>query len=238
MVLSNRGATADMAPIPLLLLTGAIHHFLTREKLRTQVGLIIDAADAREIHHFALLLGCGVSVVCPSLLSETITSRQPSGRSPDELAAADQNYVKAASTGVIKVMSKMGISTVASYTGPHIFEAIGLSQQLVDEFFTGITSKLGGIGLAELAEECRRRQEMAFPDRPESLDYRSLDAGGEYKWRREGECHLFNSETVFKLQHATRSKRYDVFKEYTTMVDSQAERLATLRGLLKFRSNR
>ncbi|MEM7323054.1 MAG: glutamate synthase large subunit [Actinomycetota bacterium] len=238
LVLSNRGATADMAPIPSLLLTGAIHHFLTREKLRTQVGLVIDAADAREIHHFALLLGCGASVICPSLLFETITSRRPLGTSPEDRATADQNYVKAASTGVIKVMSKMGISTVASYTGAQIFEAIGLSQQLVDEFFTGITSKLGGIGLEELAEECSRRHVRAFPDRPESVVYRDLDAGGEYKWRREGEYHLFNPETVFKLQHATRTKRYDIFKEYTTLVDSQSERLATLRGLFKFRSNR
>ncbi len=238
LVLSNRGATADMAPIPSLLLTGAVHHFLTREKLRTQAGLIIDAADAREIHHFALLLGCGASVICPSLLFETITSRQPLGTSDEERAIADQNFIKAASTGVIKVMSKMGISTVASYTGAQIFEAIGLSQHLVDEFFTGITSKLGGIGLAELAEECRRRHETAFPDRPETLAYRDLDPGGEYKWRREGEYHLFNPETVFKLQHATRTQRYDVFKEYTSLVDSQAERLATLRGLFKFRSNR
>jgi glutamate synthase (NADPH/NADH) large chain len=238
LVLSNRGATADMAPIPSLLLTGAIHHFLTREKMRTQAGLVIDAADAREIHHFALLLGCGASAVCPSLLFETITSRRPLGDSAEDAATADQNYVKAASTGVIKVMSKMGISTVASYTGAQIFEAIGLSQQFVDRFFTGITSKLGGIDLPELAAECEMRHLRAFPDRPEALAHRRLDPGGEYKWRREGEYHLFNPETVFKLQHSTRSQRYDVFKEYTHSVDSQAERLATLRGLFKLASNR
>ncbi len=238
LVLSNRGATADMAPIPSLLLTGAIHHFLTREKMRTQAGLVVDAADAREIHHFALLLGCGASVICPSLAFETITSRRPLGDSAEDAAKADQNYVKAASTGVIKVMSKMGISTVASYTGAQIFEAIGLSQEFVDRFFTGITSKLGGIDLPELAAECEIRHRRAFPDRPESLAHRRLDPGGEYKWRREGEYHLFNPETVFKLQHSTRSQRYDVFKEYTRSVDSQAEHLATLRGLFKLASNR
>ena len=238
LVLSTRGATADMAPIPSLLLTGAVHHFLTREKLRTQAGLLVDAADAREIHHFALLLGCGASVICPSLVFETITSRHPLGTTDEARRQADENYVKAASTGVIKVMSKMGISTVASYTGAQIFEAIGLSQELVDRFFAGITSKLGGIGLEEIAEECRRRHVRAFPDRPEVLAHRKLDPGGEYKWRREGEYHLFNPETVFKLQHSTRTKRYDIFKEYTGLVDSQSEHLATLRGLFRLVSQR
>ncbi|MDH3680102.1 MAG: glutamate synthase large subunit [Acidimicrobiia bacterium] len=227
-VLSTRGATADLAPIPSLLLTGAVHHHLVREKLRTQAGLIVDSADAREVHHFALLLGCGANAVCPSLIFDTIASRA------DDRASAEANYIKAASNGVIKVMSKMGISTVASYTGAQIFEAVGLSQGLVDEFFTGITSKLGGIGLAELAEECRLRHVRAFPDRPELLAHRGLDYGGEYQWRREGEYHLFNPETVYKLQHATRTKRYEVFKEYTSLVDNQAEQLATLRGLFRF----
>ncbi len=237
-VLSNRGATADLAPIPSLLLTGAVHHFLTREKLRTQTGLVIDAADAREVHHFALLLGCGASAICPSLVFETIRARIAAGRSAADPDQADQNYVRAASTGVIKVMSKMGISTVASYTGAQIFEAIGLSQELVDEFFTGITSKLGGIGLGQLAEECARRHRRAFPDRPEQLAHRRLDPGGEYRWRREGEYHLFNPETVFKLQHSTRTQRYDIFKDYTELVDAQSENLATLRGLFRLVSDR
>ena len=130
--------------------------------------------------------------------------------------------MKAASNGVIKVMSKMGISTVASYTGAQIFEAIGLGPELVDEYFTGVTSKLGGIGLDEIADESVRRHRRAFPDRPEMLAHRTLEAGGEYKWRREGEYHLFNPETVFKLQHATRTQRYDIFKDYTRLVDEQA----------------
>lgn len=237
-VLSNRGATADEAPIPSLLLTGAVHHHLVRAKLRTHTGLVVEAADAREVHHFALLLGCGATAVCPSLVFDTFRARIAEGHLNGDAATADANYVKAASNGVIKVMSKMGISTVASYTGAQIFEAIGLSQELVDDYFTGITSKLGGIGLAELAEECRRRHIRAFPDRPEVLAHRGLEAGGEYQWRREGEYHLFNPDTVFKLQHSTRSQRYDVFKEYTSLVDAQSENLATLRGLFQLSSDR
>ncbi len=238
LVLSTRGATADKAPIPSLLLTGAVHHHLVRQKLRTQVGIITEAADAKEVHHFALLLGFGANAVCPSLAFSTIRGRVNSGHIPIERDEAFRNYVKAASNGVIKVMSKMGISTVASYTGAQIFEAIGLGQDLVNEFFAGVTSKLDGIGLAEVAAECAKRHERAFPDRPEQLAHRTLEAGGEYQWRREGEYHLFNPETVFKLQHATRSQRYDVFKEYTSLVDDQAERLATLRGLFRLRSDR
>ncbi|MEM7341182.1 MAG: glutamate synthase large subunit [Actinomycetota bacterium] len=232
-VLSTRNATADQAPIPALLLTGAVHHHLVREKLRTQAGLIVDAADAREVHHFALLLGCGANAVCPSLTFEAVASRLEAGVDP---VVAEANYIKAVSNGVIKVMSKMGISTVASYTGAQIFEAVGLSQELVDEFFTGITSKLGGVGLHELAQECELRHRRAFPDRATALAHRGLDYGGEYQWRREGEYHLFNPNTVFKLQHATRSKRFEVFKEYTELVDTQAEQLATLRGLFRFKT--
>ncbi len=235
LIVSNRGATADLAPIPSLLLTGAVHHHLVRKKSRTRVGLLIDSGDAREVHHFALLLGCGADAVCPSLVFETIATRLPDGL---DRQTADANYIKAASNGVIKVMSKMGISTIASYTGAQIFEAVGLSQALVEEFFTGITSKLGGIGLAELAQECELRHRRAFPDRPEALAHRGLDFGGEYQWRREGEYHLFNPQTVFKLQHATRSKRYEIFKEYTRLVDDQAEQLATLRGLFRFSDRR
>ncbi len=238
LVISNRGATSDLAPVPSLLLTGAIHHHLTREKLRTQVGLVVEAADAKEVHHFALLLGCGANAICPSLVFETIYDRLSTGRLSGSTSSAEAHYIKAASKGIIKVMSKMGISTVASYTGAQIFEALGLDQDLVDEYFTGVTSKLGGIGLAEIALECQMRHRRAFPERGESLAHRELDAGGEYRWRREGEYHLFNPETVFKLQHATRSERFDVFKEYTELVDGQAERLATLRGLFKLRSDR
>ncbi len=238
LVISNRGATADRAPVPSLLAVGAIHHHLVKRKARSKVGIIVDGADVREIHHLALLLGFGANAICPSLIMETLEDRVRSGDLPADLTTAPANFVKAATTGIIKVMSKMGISTVASYTGAQIFEAVGLSQDVVDEFFTGTTSKLGGIGLAEIALECAARHDMAFPDRPELLAHRELPLGGEYKWRREGEYHLFNPETVFKLQHATRTKQYEVFKEYTNLIDSQAERLATLRGLFSFKADR
>lgn len=233
-ILSNRGATADLAPIPSLLMTGAVHHHLVQQRNRNTVGILVNAADAREVHHYALLLGYGANALCPSLVFETLEDRFPVG-APISLKTARDHYKKAATTGIIKVMSKMGISTVASYTGAQIFEAVGLDQSVMDEFFVGTTSKLGGVGLEEIAKECALRQRRAFPDRPESLAHRELPGGGEYKWRPEGEYHLFNPETVFKLQHATRSKRYDVYKEYTELVDNQAERLATLRGLFKFK---
>ncbi len=234
-VLSNRDATADLAPIPSLLLTGAVHHHLVREKTRTHVGLIVDAADAREVHHFALLLGYGAAAICPSVTFEAIEDRIAWDQSSADPHTAMYNYVRAASKGVVKVMSKMGISTVASYTGAQIFEAVGLGHQLVDEYFTGTTSKLGGIGLDEIAAECLIRHRRAFPERPEQVAHRELEFGGEYQWRREGEFHLFNPETVFKLQHATRQKRYDTYKEYTALVDEQSEQLATLRGLFKLK---
>ncbi len=148
---------------------------------------------------------------------------------------AVRNYIKACGKGVLKVMSKMGISTVASYTGAQVFEAIGLSQELVDEYFTGTVPRLGGIGLDEIATEVAERHAVAFPDRPAELAHRELTVGGEYQWRREGEYHLFNPDTVFKLQHATRTKRYEIFKEYTRAVDDQSRHLATLRGLFRFK---
>ncbi|MGI9610151.1 MAG: glutamate synthase large subunit, partial [Acidimicrobiia bacterium] len=238
LVVSNRGATADRAPVPSLLAVGAVHQHLVKLKDRTKLGIVVDGADVREVHHLALLLGFGANAICPSLIMETLEDRIQSGQLDAEVKTAAANYVKAATKGIIKVMSKMGISTVASYTGAQIFEAVGLSQSVVDEFFTGTTSKLGGIGLAQISLECAERHRLGFPDRPEARAHRELPLGGEYKWRREGEYHLFNPETVFKLQHATRSKRYEVFKDYTSLVDSHAEQLATLRGLFRFNSSR
>ncbi len=238
LILSNRNATADLAPIPSLLLTGAVHQHLIREKTRLRVGIVVDAADAREVHHFALLLGFGAGAVCPSVVFEVIEDRIAWDRSSADVLTGYYNYVRAAAKGVIKVMSKMGISTVASYASAQIFEATGISQEVMDEYFTGTTSKLGGVGLEEIARECELRHERAFPDRPEELAHRELDLGGEYQWRREGEYHLFNPETVFRLQHSTRSKRYDIFKQYTSAVDTQSEQLATLRGLFRFDPDR
>ncbi len=241
-VLSDRNADEVYAPIPSLLLTSAIHHHLIREKTRTKVGLIVEAGDAREVHHMALLVGYGAGAINPYLAFESIEDmiaagggRGVHGLGGTDPAEAVQRYIKAAGKGVLKVMSKMGVSTVASYTGAQIFEAIGLSQELVDEYFTGTVSRLGGIGLEELAAEVAARHRAAHPARPEERVHRSLDLGGEYQWRREGELHLFNPETVFKLQHATRAGRYDVFKQYTRLVDDQSRRLATLRGLFELR---
>jgi glutamate synthase (NADPH) large chain len=232
-VLSDRDSDADLAPIPSLLLTSAVHHHLIREKTRTKVGLIVEAGDVREVHHVALLIGYGAAAVNPYLAMETVEDlvRSRVIDLPAEKAIA--NYIKALGKGVLKVMSKMGVSTVASYTGAQIFEAIGLAQDLVDDYFTGTTSRLGGVGLDQLAAEVAARHEHAYPRTPHH--HRRLWIGGEYQWRREGELHLFNPQTVFKLQHATRSGRYDVFKDYTRAVDEQAEKLMTLRGLFRLK---
>jgi glutamate synthase (NADPH/NADH) large chain len=190
----------------------------------------------------ALLIGYGAGAVNPYLAFESIedmiatdAGKGVHGLGGLEPAKAVASYIKACGKGVLKVMSKMGVSTVASYTGAQIFEAIGLAQDLVDEYFTGTVSRLGGIGLDEIAAEVAARHATAHPARPEARVHRTLELGGEYQWRREGEHHLFNPETVFKLQHATRAKRYDIFKQYTTLVDDQSRRLATLRGLFELR---
>ena len=189
----------------------------------------------------ALLIGYGAGAINPYLAFESVEDmiaeglHGMGGLDPKQ---AIRNYIKAAGKGVLKVMSKMGISTVASYTGAQVFEAIGLGQELVDEYFTGTTSRLGGIGLDELAAEVAARHKLAHPDRPEERAHRKLDLGGEYQWRREGEYHLFNPDTVFKLQHATRAKRYDIFKQYTALVDDQSGKLATLRGLFELQGRR
>ncbi len=236
-ILSDRYSSEELAPIPALLLVSAVHHHLIREKSRTKVGLIIETGEAREVHHMALLLGFGAGAINPYLAFESIDDMIHTGvlqgMTPRK---AHRNYIKACEKGVLKVMSKMGISTVASYTGAQVFEAIGLGQELVDEYFTGTVSRLGGIGLDVIAAEAASRHRFAWLDRPEERAHRDLEVGGEYQWRREGEIHLFNPDTVFKLQHATRTKRYEIFKEYTAMVDQQAAKLATLRGLFKLKT--
>ncbi len=235
LILSDRNSSPSLGPIPSLLAMSAVHHHLIREKSRTRVGLVVETGDAREVHHMALLVGYGAAAINPYLAFETIEDLIAEGLTEiTDPVKAVRNYIKACGKGVLKVMSKMGISTVASYTGAQIFEAIGLSQDLVDEFFTGTVSRLGGIGLDEVAREVAERHAVAFPDRPTERAHRQLNVGGEYQWRREGEYHLFNPDTVFKLQHATRSKRYEIFKEYTRAVDEQSRTLATLRGLFQF----
>ncbi|HET7388029.1 MAG TPA: glutamate synthase large subunit [Nocardioidaceae bacterium] len=235
-VLSDRHSTADLAPIPTLLLTGAVHHHLVREKTRTRVGLLVEAGDVREVHHVALLIGYGAAAVNPYLAMEAVEDLARDGYyvtlDPEKAVA---NLVKALGKGVLKVMSKMGVSTVASYTGAQIFEAVGLSQPLVDRYFTGTTSKLGGVDIDVVAEEVARRHRKAYPVDGLPPAHRRLEIGGEYQWRREGEPHLFDPESVFRLQHSTRAGRYDVFKAYTSRVNEQSERLMTLRGLFGLR---
>ncbi|SDG80200.1 glutamate synthase (NADPH/NADH) large chain [Sinosporangium album] len=232
-VLSDRGSSAESAPIPSLMLTGAVHHHLIREKSRTRVGLVVETGEARECHHMALLIGYGASAVNPYLAIETVEDMIATGELSLDPRKAVRNLIKAYGKGVLKVMSKIGVSTVASYTGAQIFEALGLGQEVVDACFTGTTSRLGGVGFDVLSRETAERHRRAYP-RAENA-HRRLEVGGEYQWRREGEPHLFNPETVFRLQHSTRTGRYEIFKEYTTLVDSQAEKLMTLRGLFKFR---
>ncbi|GGF15661.1 glutamate synthase large subunit [Williamsia phyllosphaerae] len=234
-VLSDRESDETMAPIPSLLLTSAVHHHLVREKTRTQVGLLVEAGDAREVHHMACLVGFGAAAINPYMALESIEDMVERGVLGDiDFATAQANYVKAAGKGVLKVMSKMGISTLASYTGAQLFQVIGISQDTVDEFFTGLQSHLDGIGLDEIAADVASRHNLAFQARPEERAHRELEVGGEYQWRREGEYHLFNPDTVFKLQHATRTGQYKVFKEYTKLIDDQSTRMASLRGLFEF----
>src|SRR3954468_13509416 len=238
-VLSDRDSTAELAPIPSLLLTSAVHHHLIREKTRTRVGLLVEAGDVREVHHVALLIGYGAAAVNPYLAMESVEDLVRAGELTG--VAADKavtNLIKALGKGVLKVMSKMGISTVASYRGAQVFEAVGLSQSLVDRYFTGTVSQLGGIGLDVVAAEVAARHATAYPAEGVRLPHRKLDVGGEYQWRREGEPHLFDPDTVFRLQHSTRQRRYDIFKQYTAKVDEQSERLMTLRGLFGFASDR
>ncbi len=235
-VLSDRDSGRDLAPIPSLLLTAAVHHHLIREKTRTQVGLIVEAGDVREVHHVALLIGFGAGAVNPYLAMETVEDLVRSGMIEGVSSEqAVKNLIKALGKGVLKVMSKMGISTVASYRGAQVFEAIGLSQELVDRYFVGTVSQLGGVGLDVIARETAERHATAYPPEGTQQAHRVLDVGGEYQWRREGEPHLFDPETVFRLQHSTRQRRYDVFKQYTTRIDDQTERLMTLRGLMGFK---
>ena len=234
LILSDRGHGPRRAPIPSLMATAGVHHHLVREGTRTRCALVVECGEAREVHHVSLLMGYGAGVVNPYLAFETIDDMIQhgllTGTTRDEAVA---RYIKALNKGILKVMSKMGISTLASYCGAQIFEAIGLSQEFIDKYFTHTTSRVGGVGIHVIAEEVRIRHERAYGRRPAGVA--ELDAGGEYQWRRDGEYHLFNPDTVFKLQHATRSGQYRVFKDYTRAVNDQHERRATLRGLFRLK---
>ncbi|WP_228183026.1 glutamate synthase large subunit [Streptomyces anulatus] len=239
-VLSDRHSDAEHAPIPSLLLTSAVHHHLIRTKQRTQVGLLVEAGDVREVHHVALLIGYGAAAVNPYLAMESVEDLVRAGTFIENIEAeqAIRNLIYALGKGVLKVMSKMGISTVASYRGAQVFEAVGLDEAFVATYFNGTATKIGGAGLDVIAKEVAARHTKAYPASGIAASHRALEIGGEYQWRREGEPHLFDPETVFRLQHATRNRRYDIFKQYTDRVNEQSERLMTLRGLFGFDSGR
>jgi len=237
LVLSDRGVNAELLPIPALLATSGVHHHLIREETRTRCGLIVETGDAREVHHFSLLTGYGAGAVNPYLAFETLRQMQREGYLPADkpIEKLEQNYVKAVGKGLLKVMSKMGISTQQSYRGAQIFEAIGLNKPFVDEYFTRTASRIGGVGVETIAEESLRWHELAWPSRHDVPRNLGLDVGGQYQWRRKGEAHMFNPEVVAKLQHATRINSRDDFKKYCELIDNQERQLLTLRGLLEFK---
>ncbi len=239
LVLSDRDANADLAPIPSLLLTAAVHQHLVREQTRTQVALVVESGDCREVHHAAVLIGYGAAAVNPYLAFESVDDLIATGPLAGlEPRTAIRNYVKALGKGVLKIMSKMGISTVSSYCGAQVFEAVGLDGELLQRYFAGTSGRIGGSGLAEIHAEVAARHSKAYPKNPAERTHRRLEVGGEYQWRREGEVHLFNPETVFLLQHATRTRQYDVFRQYTKKVDDLAGAAGSLRGLFTFRDGR
>jgi glutamate synthase (ferredoxin) len=234
LILSDRGINRENAPIPALLAVSGLHHYLIREGKRTKVGLVLESGEPREVHHFSLLIGYGAGAINPYLAYETLDDMIRQGMLTDiTYEKAVERYIKAVVKGVVKVMSKMGISTIQSYRGAQIFEAVGLNQAFIDRYFTWTPSRIEGVGIDVIAEEVRMRHERAFPERP--IDIKTLDPGGKYQWRHDGEYHLFNPQTVHKLQYACRNNNYEVFKEYSELVNDQTKRLCTLRGLLELK---
>ncbi len=233
-VLSDRGVNKEWAPIPSLLAVAGVHHHLIREGTRTRVGLVLESGEPREVHHFSLLIGYGCGAINPYLAFETLDDMVNEGLLPGvDQKTARKNYLKAAMKGVVKVISKMGISTIQSYWGAQIFEAVGLKKSFVDKYFTWTPSRIEGVGIDVVAQEILVRHQKAFPDR--QVNGHELDAGGQYQWREDGEYHLFNPQTIHKLQYAVRTGNYQTFKEYSTLVNQQEQHWCTLRGLLDFK---
>ncbi len=233
LVLSDRSADADNCPIPALLATSGLHHHLIRNKTRTRVGLAVESGEPREVHHFCLLLGYGAQAINPYMAFESLGDMVREGLVKDTThEEAIQGYLYSATKGVVKVIAKMGISTIKSYRGGQIFEAVGLAEDVVNRYFTWTDSRIGGIGLDVIAQESLVRHNQAYPAIP--VDNRALDVGGRYQWRKNGEHHLFNPITIHKLQQAARANDYDVYKEYAALINDQSEKIGTLRGLLDF----
>ncbi len=238
LVLSDRAIDSDHAPIPSLLATAAVHHHLIRKGYRGQVGIIIEAGDVWEVHHFACLVGFGATAINPYLALSTIRDLKINGKlqTSQDAEQLKKNYIKAVNDGLLKVFSKMGISTLQSYQGAQIFEIIGLNKSVVDKYFTGATSRIEGMGLDEIAKETLAKHLFAFSRK--DIPVERLPVGGIYQWKRKGEFHLFNPQTIHLLQHSTRMNDYSVFKKYSKLVNDQSEKAATLRGLFAFKRNR
>jgi glutamate synthase domain-containing protein 2/glutamate synthase domain-containing protein 1/glutamate synthase domain-containing protein 3 len=233
-ILSDRGIDREHAPIPALLAVSGLHHHLIRKGTRTHIGLVVESGEPREVHHFAMLIGYGVVAINPYLAFASIEEMINQGMLTDiTYAEAAAKYTKAVVKGVVKVLSKMGISTIQSYCGSQIFEAVGLSQQFVDQYFTGTPTRVSGVGIEIISQEAILRHQHAFPERP--VNGRTLAVGGHYQWREDGEHHLFNPETVYKLQQACQTNDFRLFQNYTGLINDQSTRLGTLRGLLDFK---
>ncbi|OAN45460.1 glutamate synthase large subunit [Magnetospirillum moscoviense] len=233
LVLSDRKVGADRIPVPSLLAVSAVHHHLIREGLRTQVGLVIETGEAREVHHMCCLAGYGAEAINPYLAFETLESMRPTLPEPLSSQEVQKRFIKGMDKAILKVMAKMGISTYQSYCGAQIFDALGLAQDFVDKYFAGTGSRVGGVGLAEVAEGAVRRHKLAYSDAPVYRD--ALDVGGEYAWRNRGEDHAWTSESIAAMQHAVRTNSFDKFKEFSTLIDDQSRRLLTLRGLFEIK---
>ncbi len=235
LILTDRGVSATKAPIPALLAVGGLHHHLIRKGTRTQCDIVLESGEPREVHHFCTLIGFGCGAINPYLAFETLDDMIRQGLLVNvDHKKAVYNFIKAATKGVIKVASKIGISTMQSYRGAQIFEAVGLSKSVVDKYFTWTATRVEGSDINVIAEECIQRHMRGFPDRDSQVH--ALDVGGDYQWRKEGEAHLFNPLTIHTLQKAVRTGNYDTFKQYTALVNTQVKQFYTLRGLLDFKS--
>ncbi|MDE2252580.1 MAG: glutamate synthase large subunit [Gammaproteobacteria bacterium] len=235
LILTDRGINREFAAVPALLAVAGLHHYLIREQLRTRVSLVLETGEAREVHHFALLVGYGCSAINPYLAFETMDGMIGDGLLTNvDHKLACKNYVKAATKGIIKVASKMGISAIQSYHGAQVFEAVGLRQDLIDDYFTGTASRVGGIGVDVVAKEVLMRHRAAFAERGDAGE--PLGAGGQYQWRANGEYHLFNPESIHRLQKAVRSGSFATYKSYAALINDQSKQLCTLRGLLDFKA--
>ncbi|WKY48241.1 glutamate synthase large subunit [Eubacteriaceae bacterium ES3] len=233
-ILSDRATSKEELPIPSLLAVAALHHHLIRNRTRTQVSLIVESGEPREVHHFALLIGYGASAINPYLVFETVEDMVKTGILPGiSFEKAEKTYMKASVKGVIKVLSKMGISTILSYQGAQIFEAIGIHEEVIEDYFTRTPSRIGGIGLDEIAKESQLRHDEAY-NNPFTHN-QPLDAGGNFQWRSDGEFHTYNPETIYTLQNACRNNDYALYKNYTSQIDEQTQKQCTLRGLMEFK---